>query len=184
MPVACEEEEMTVDRLTVLTAMIDQGVIPVFYHPDVEVCQQGHPGLRQRRRQMHRVHQPRRIRRACVLRSGAPFRQGRPERDHGRRLDRRRADRRRVHRQRRQVRRRPADQSRRRQAVQPPQDRLQPGLRLGERDRLRRRTRLRDRQGVSRRLGRRAGVRQGDARARARGPGSCRPAASTPPKNR
>jgi len=29
---------MTVDRLTVLTAMIDQGVIPVFYHPDVEVC--------------------------------------------------------------------------------------------------------------------------------------------------
>ena len=29
---------MTVDRLPVLTAMIDQGVIPVFYHPDVEVC--------------------------------------------------------------------------------------------------------------------------------------------------
>ncbi len=29
---------MTVDRLTVLTAMIDQEVIPVFYHPDVEVC--------------------------------------------------------------------------------------------------------------------------------------------------
>jgi 2-dehydro-3-deoxyphosphogluconate aldolase/(4S)-4-hydroxy-2-oxoglutarate aldolase len=30
---------MSVDRLTVLTSMIDQGVIPVFYHPDVEVCQ-------------------------------------------------------------------------------------------------------------------------------------------------
>lgn len=29
---------MSADRLTVLTAMIDQGVIPVFYHPDVEVC--------------------------------------------------------------------------------------------------------------------------------------------------
>ena len=30
---------MSVDRMTVLSAMIDQGVIPVFYHPDVEVCQ-------------------------------------------------------------------------------------------------------------------------------------------------
>ena len=29
---------MTHDRLEVLTAMIDQGVIPVFYHPDVEIC--------------------------------------------------------------------------------------------------------------------------------------------------
>jgi 2-dehydro-3-deoxyphosphogluconate aldolase/(4S)-4-hydroxy-2-oxoglutarate aldolase len=29
---------MTVDRMAVLSAMIDQGVIPVFYHPDVEVC--------------------------------------------------------------------------------------------------------------------------------------------------
>jgi len=29
---------MPVDRMTVLSAMIDQGVIPVFYHPDVEVC--------------------------------------------------------------------------------------------------------------------------------------------------
>src|SRR3954452_4103540 len=26
------------DRLSVLLAMMDQGVIPVFYHPDVEVC--------------------------------------------------------------------------------------------------------------------------------------------------
>ncbi len=26
------------DRLSVLRAMIDQGVIPVFYHPDVELC--------------------------------------------------------------------------------------------------------------------------------------------------
>ena len=29
---------MAKDRLAVLAAMIDQGVIPVFYHPDVEVC--------------------------------------------------------------------------------------------------------------------------------------------------
>ena len=29
---------MVADRMTVLTAMMDQGVIPVFYHPDVEVC--------------------------------------------------------------------------------------------------------------------------------------------------
>lgn len=29
---------MNADRLAVLSAMIDQGVIPVFYHPDVEVC--------------------------------------------------------------------------------------------------------------------------------------------------
>lgn len=29
---------MTKDRLTVLNAMIEQGVIPVFYHSDVEVC--------------------------------------------------------------------------------------------------------------------------------------------------
>jgi 2-dehydro-3-deoxyphosphogluconate aldolase / (4S)-4-hydroxy-2-oxoglutarate aldolase len=29
---------MTADRMTVLTAMMNQGVIPVFYHPDVEVC--------------------------------------------------------------------------------------------------------------------------------------------------
>ena len=58
----------------------------------------------------------------------------------------------------------PLTQPRRRQAVQPPQDPLQPRLRLGDRDRLRRRARLRDRQGVPRRLGRRAGIRQGDAR--------------------
>uniref|UniRef100_UPI003F9A6A66 hypothetical protein n=1 Tax=Rhodoblastus sp. TaxID=1962975 RepID=UPI003F9A6A66 len=29
---------MAVDRMKVLAAMMDQGVIPVFYHPDVEVC--------------------------------------------------------------------------------------------------------------------------------------------------
>lgn len=29
---------MPKDRMAVLAAMIDQGVIPVFYHPDVEVC--------------------------------------------------------------------------------------------------------------------------------------------------
>lgn len=29
---------MSKDRMAVLAAMIDQGVIPVFYHPDVETC--------------------------------------------------------------------------------------------------------------------------------------------------
>jgi 2-dehydro-3-deoxyphosphogluconate aldolase / (4S)-4-hydroxy-2-oxoglutarate aldolase len=29
---------MAQDRMTVLAAMMEQGVIPVFYHPDVEVC--------------------------------------------------------------------------------------------------------------------------------------------------
>ncbi|MDR3325698.1 MAG: bifunctional 4-hydroxy-2-oxoglutarate aldolase/2-dehydro-3-deoxy-phosphogluconate aldolase [Rhodospirillaceae bacterium] len=29
---------MAVDRMTVLSAMMNQGVIPVFYHPDAEVC--------------------------------------------------------------------------------------------------------------------------------------------------
>ena len=29
---------MSVDRMTVLSAMINQGIIPVFYNPDVEVC--------------------------------------------------------------------------------------------------------------------------------------------------
>jgi len=29
---------MAKDRMTVLAAMVEQGVIPVFYHPDVEVC--------------------------------------------------------------------------------------------------------------------------------------------------
>jgi 2-dehydro-3-deoxyphosphogluconate aldolase/(4S)-4-hydroxy-2-oxoglutarate aldolase len=29
---------MAKDRMAVLTAIIEQGVIPVFYHPDVEVC--------------------------------------------------------------------------------------------------------------------------------------------------
>ena len=29
---------MSVDRMAVLSAMVGQGVIPVFYHPDVEVC--------------------------------------------------------------------------------------------------------------------------------------------------
>jgi 2-dehydro-3-deoxyphosphogluconate aldolase/(4S)-4-hydroxy-2-oxoglutarate aldolase len=29
---------MAKDRMTVLAAMMEQGVIPVFYHPDVEVC--------------------------------------------------------------------------------------------------------------------------------------------------
>ena len=29
---------MNKDRMSVLTAMMEQGVIPVFYHPDIEVC--------------------------------------------------------------------------------------------------------------------------------------------------
>jgi 2-dehydro-3-deoxyphosphogluconate aldolase/(4S)-4-hydroxy-2-oxoglutarate aldolase len=30
---------MYIDRMTVLSSMIEQGVIPVFYHPEVEVCE-------------------------------------------------------------------------------------------------------------------------------------------------
>jgi len=33
-----EDYVMVKDRMAVLTAMMDQGVIPVFYHPDAEVC--------------------------------------------------------------------------------------------------------------------------------------------------
>src|SRR5215475_5593946 len=33
-----ETTEMAYDRMSVLTAMMDQGVIPVFFHPDAEVC--------------------------------------------------------------------------------------------------------------------------------------------------
>ena len=33
-----EKTKMAVDRMAVLSAMVGQGVIPVFYHPDVEVC--------------------------------------------------------------------------------------------------------------------------------------------------
>jgi 2-dehydro-3-deoxyphosphogluconate aldolase/(4S)-4-hydroxy-2-oxoglutarate aldolase len=33
-----EATRMAVDRMAVLSAMVGQGVIPVFYHPDVEVC--------------------------------------------------------------------------------------------------------------------------------------------------
>lgn len=29
---------MSVDRMTVLSSMMDQGVIPVFYHPDADIC--------------------------------------------------------------------------------------------------------------------------------------------------
>jgi 2-dehydro-3-deoxyphosphogluconate aldolase / (4S)-4-hydroxy-2-oxoglutarate aldolase len=41
MPAALNQPEilMNKDRLSVLTAMMDQGVIPVFYHPDAAVCQ-------------------------------------------------------------------------------------------------------------------------------------------------
>ena len=32
------QEMAAKDRMAVLTAMMDQSVIPVFYHPDVELC--------------------------------------------------------------------------------------------------------------------------------------------------
>ena len=37
---------MVKDRMAVLTALMDQGVIPVFYHPDVEVCKAVHVEIR------------------------------------------------------------------------------------------------------------------------------------------
>jgi 2-dehydro-3-deoxyphosphogluconate aldolase/(4S)-4-hydroxy-2-oxoglutarate aldolase len=38
MRTPCRRTSMNKDRMTVLAAMMEQGVIPVFYHPDVEVC--------------------------------------------------------------------------------------------------------------------------------------------------
>ena len=122
---------MNKDRMSVLAAMMDQGVIPVFYHPDVEVCIKviqacangGAKCIEFTNRGDFAAH--------VFLEVDAPFRQGRSQRDHGRGLDRRCADRGHLHRQRRQVRRRPDPQRRCRQGLQPPQHSLQPRLRLG-----------------------------------------------------
>ena len=121
------------DRMAVLPAMMDQGVIPVFYHPDIDVCNKviqacangGAKCIEFTNRGDFAAH--------VFLEVDAPFRQGRSQRDHGRRFGRRRADGRHLHRQRRQVRRRTDAQRRCRQGLQPPQDSLQPRLRLGAR---------------------------------------------------
>ena len=97
---------MNKDRMTVLAAMMEQGVIPVFYHPDVEVCKKviqacangGAKCIEFTNRGDFAAH--------VFYEVDAPFRQGGSERDHGRGLDRRCADRGHLHRQRRQVRRR------------------------------------------------------------------------------
>ena len=121
---------------------------------------QGDPGLRQWRRQVHRVHQPRRLRGPDLPGGRAPFRQGRSQRHHGRGFGGRCADRGPVHRQWRQVRGRADPQRRCGQGLQPPQNSLQPRLRLGLGNLRRRGAGLRDRQGVSRLQRRRPGIRQ------------------------
>jgi hypothetical protein len=39
---------MVKDRMAVLTAMIDIGLIPIFNHPDVEVCTKDYAGLEEK----------------------------------------------------------------------------------------------------------------------------------------
>ena len=168
------------DRLSVLLAMMDQGVIPVFYDPDVEVCKNviqacangGAKCIEFTNRGDFAV--------ARLLEVTRHFAKADPSRDHGRRLRRRCADRGDLHRQRREVRRRPAPQRRRREGLQPPRHPLQPRLRLGQRDRLRPGARLRDRQGVPRLARSAAPIREERAWRRCRGRASCPPAASKP----
>ena len=124
----------TKDRMAVLAAMMDQGVIPVFYHPDVEVCKKVIQACANGGAKCIEFTNRGDFAAQRVPRRRAPFRQGRSQRDHGRGLGRRCADGGHVHRQWRQVRRRADPQRRRRQGLQPPQDSLQPGLRLGLRD--------------------------------------------------
>ena len=139
---------MNKDRMSVLAAMMDQGVIPVFYHPDVEVCQKviqacangGAKCIEFTNRGDFASH--------VFFEVTRHFDKADPSGDHGRGLDRRCADRRHLHRQRREVRRRPDPQRGRRQGLQPPLHPLLARLRLGQRDLLRARARLRDRQGV------------------------------------
>ena len=141
---------MAQDRMTVLAAMMDQGVIPVFYHPDVEVCTKviqacangGAKCIEFTNRGDFASHVFFEVARhfakadpsvimgvgsvvdaptaGLFIANGAKFVVG------------------------------PDPQRRCRQGLQPPQDSLQPGLRLGLGDLLRRGTRLRDRQGVPR----------------------------------
>ncbi len=155
---------MSVDRMAVLSAMMGQGVIPVFYHPDVEVCKKviqacangGAKCIEFTNRGDFASHVFLDVARhfadadpsvimgvgsvvdaptaGIYIANGAKFVVG-PLLN---------AD--------------VAKLCNRRKIA------YSPGLRLGVGDRLRRRARLRDRQGVPRRLGRRAGVRQVGAR--------------------
>ena len=97
---------MNKDRMSVLAAMMDQGVIPVFYHPDVEVCKKviqacangGAKCIEFTNRGDFASH--------VFYEVTRHFDKADPSRDHGRRLDRRCAHRGHLHRQRREVRRR------------------------------------------------------------------------------
>ena len=123
---------MAADRMKVLTTMMDQGVIPVFYHPDVEVCKKviqacangGAKCIEFTNRGDFAAHVFFEVTRhfakadpsvimgvgsivdaptaGIYIANGAKFVVG------------------------------PAAQCRRRQGLQPPQDSLQPGLRLGD----------------------------------------------------
>ena len=108
------------DRLSVLLAMMEQGVIPVFYDPDVDVCKNviqacangGAKCIEFTNRGDFASH--------VFYEVTRHFAKADPVGDHGRRLRRRRAHRGDLHRQRREVRRRSAAQRRRRQGLQPP----------------------------------------------------------------
>ena len=97
------------DRMAVLAAMMDQGVIPVFYHPDVEVCKKVIQACANGGAKCIEFTNRGDFAAQRVPRRHAAFRQGRSVGDHGRGLDRRCADRRHLHRQRREVRRRSDD---------------------------------------------------------------------------
>ena len=66
------------DRMAVLTQMMDQGVIPVFYHPDVEVCKKVIQACADGGGEGRRVHQPRRHRRQVFLDVVPPLREADP----------------------------------------------------------------------------------------------------------
>ena len=174
---------MLVDRMAVLSAMVDQGVIPVFYHPDVEVCKKviqacangGAKCIEFTNRGDFASH--------VFLDVARHFAKADPERDHGCRLCRRRADRRHLYRQRGEICRRSAVERRRRQGVQPSQDRLQPWLRIDVRNRLCRRAGLRDRQESSPATWSEGRISSNRCWLPVRGRASCRPAAWTAPKN-
>ena len=148
------------DRLSVLLAMMDQGVIPVFYDPDVEVCKNviqacangGAKCIEFTNRGDFASH--------VFLEVTRHFAKDDPSVIMGVGSVVDAPDRGDLHRQRREVRRRPAAQCRRRQGLQPPRHPVQPGLRLGDRDRRCAGARVRDREGVPRLVGRRPRLRE------------------------
>uniref|UniRef100_A0A0N4ZKY8 LigA n=1 Tax=Parastrongyloides trichosuri TaxID=131310 RepID=A0A0N4ZKY8_PARTI len=123
----------------------------------------GDPSLRARRRQGDRVHQSRRLRLGDLHRPVERVRAHRSRHHHGRRLDPGCADGGPLSGVRRALRHQPLPGPRGRQGLQPPPGGLFAWLRLGARHLRSAGAGLRYRQTVPRRLGRRAGLRQGGA---------------------